>query len=175
MEIYKVSARQYGWIFATIAMGLIGASQLNSLLLRRYKSEQIIRIALLCQSITGALFFVGALTGKIELYSTVLLIFVFLCCQGFTFPNSSALSLAPFTTISGSASALLGAIQMGVGSLSSALVSVFSNQTTLPMAGVMGCCALGSFIILTVGRRSIAYKTNRLDVEEQSTDLISTM
>jgi len=34
MELFKVSERQYGWIFAMIAMGLIGASQLNSLFLK---------------------------------------------------------------------------------------------------------------------------------------------
>jgi DHA1 family bicyclomycin/chloramphenicol resistance-like MFS transporter len=54
MELYKVSEKEYGWIFAMVAAGLIISSQLNSLLLRRYKSEQIIRVALFCQSITGA-------------------------------------------------------------------------------------------------------------------------
>ncbi len=172
MELYKVTERQYGWIFAMIAMGLIGASQLNSLFLRKYKSEQIIRIALLCQSITGLLLFVGAIMGTIELYSTVFLIFIFLCCQGFTFPNSSALSLAPFTTIAGSASALLGAIQMCIGSLSTVLVSFLSNHTALPMTGVMACCAISSFLILNLGRRIIRYKTNIIEVEEQTADMI---
>jgi len=34
MEVYKVSERQYGWIFALIAMGLIGSAQINTLLLK---------------------------------------------------------------------------------------------------------------------------------------------
>jgi DHA1 family bicyclomycin/chloramphenicol resistance-like MFS transporter len=174
MELFKVSEKQYGWIFAMIAMGLIGASQLNSLLLRKYKSEQIIRVALFCQSITGLLLFVGAITGRIELFSTVFLIFIFLSCQGFTFPNTSALSLAPFTKIAGSASALLGAIQMGIGSLSSAMVSFLNNHTAIPMSGVMACCAICSFIILSFGRKIIRYKASVLDVEEQSAEMIST-
>ena len=53
MEIFHVTEKQYGWIFALIAMGLIGASQVNSLLLKNYTSEQLIRIALRCQSIIG--------------------------------------------------------------------------------------------------------------------------
>jgi len=174
MELYKVNQKQYGWIFAMIAMGLIGASQVNSLLLRKYKSEQIIRVALFCQSITGSLLFIGAITGRIELFSIIFLIFIFLCCQGFTFPNSSALSLAPFTAIAGSASALLGAIQMGIGSLATAIVSFLSNHTALPMTGVMACCAIMSFTILNFGRRIIRYKTNILDVQEQSAEMIST-
>jgi MFS transporter, DHA1 family, multidrug resistance protein len=174
MELYKVSEKQYGWIFAMIAMGLIGASQVNSLLLKTYRSEQIIRIALLCQSITGLLLFAGTLSGHIELFSTIFLIFIFLCCQGFTFPNSSALSLAPFTNNAGSASALLGATQMGIGALTTALVSFLNNHTALPMTGVMACCALSSFSILMIGRKIIRYKTTIEEVEEQSAEMIST-
>jgi MFS transporter, DHA1 family, multidrug resistance protein len=174
MELYKVSEKQYGWIFALIAMGLIGASQLNSLFLRTYTSEQIIRVALFCQSITGLLLFAGAITGKTELFSSIFLIFIFLCCQGFIFPNTSALSLAPFTTVAGSASALLGAIQMGVGSLITALVSVLNNHTALPMTGAMAGCAITSFTILNFGRKIIRYKTNALEVKEQTAELIST-
>jgi DHA1 family bicyclomycin/chloramphenicol resistance-like MFS transporter len=174
MELFKVSERQYGWIFAMIAMGLIGASQLNSLFLRKYKSEQIVRVALFCQSITGSLLFIGAITGRTELFSTIFLIFIFLSCQGFTFPNTSALSLAPFTTIAGSASALLGALQMGIGSLATVVVSFLSNHTELPMTGVMACCAITSFSILSFGRRIIRYKTNILEVEEQAAEMIST-
>ena len=115
MEIYKVSKQQYGWIFATIAMGLIISSQVNSLLLRKFTSEQIIRIALICQSVTGMLLFLGTFYHLTGLFSTIFLILIFLSCQGFTFPNSSALSMAPFSKNAGSASALMGAIQLGLG------------------------------------------------------------
>ena len=74
MELHHVTERQYGWIFALVAMGLIGSSQLNSVLLRSYKSEQIIRMALICQSITGVLLFTGVLLGAIELFSTIFFI-----------------------------------------------------------------------------------------------------
>jgi DHA1 family bicyclomycin/chloramphenicol resistance-like MFS transporter len=63
MELYKVNEKQYGWIFAIIAMGLIGASQLNSILLKTYKSEQIIRVALFCQNMAGMTFFFGLPAG----------------------------------------------------------------------------------------------------------------
>ncbi|PWT72152.1 MAG: Bcr/CflA family drug resistance efflux transporter [Bacteroidetes bacterium] len=173
MELYKVSEREYGWIFALIALGLIGASQLNSVLLKIYKSEQIIRVALLCQSITGLLLFGGTALGWMELHSTIFFIFIFLCCQGFTFPNSSALSLAPFTKTAGSASALMGGIQLSIGALMTALVSVLTNQTALPMTGVMAICALTSFTILFVGSRIIKYRASIMEVEEQSAEMIS--
>ncbi len=174
MELYKVSEKQYGWIFALIALGLIGASQLNSVLLKNYKSEQIIKVALLCQTITGLLLFTGHLLGWLELFSTIFFIFIFLCCQGFTFPNSSALSLAPFSRNAGSASALMGGIQMSIGAFTSAVVSILHNRTALPMTGVMACCALLSFSILMIGSRIIRYRASTEEVEEESVEMIST-
>ncbi|MHA4807193.1 Bcr/CflA family multidrug efflux MFS transporter [Flavitalea flava] len=155
MELFRVSEKQYGWIFALVALGLIGSSQLNSLLLKTYKSEQIIRVALFLQSITGITLFIGSLWGFLELFSTIFFIFIFLCCQGCIFPNSSALSLAPFSRNAGTASALLGGIQMSIGALVTVIVSALSNHTPLPMTGAMACCALLSFSILMTGSRKI--------------------
>ncbi len=173
MELYKVSEKQYGWIFAIIAMGLIGASQLNSVLLRNFKSEQIIKVALRTQSITGSLLFIFTLLGWLDLFSTIFFIFIFLVCQGFSFPNSSALSLAPFSRNAGSASALLGGIQMSIGALTSAIVSVLHNHTALPMTGVMAICAITSVTILTIGNRFIIYRASSIEVEEQSAEMIT--
>jgi len=80
MELFKVSEKQYGWIFALIAMGLIGASQINSLLLKNYTSEQIIKTALRCQSIIGAILVSVVLLGWSDLFFTIFMLFIFLCC-----------------------------------------------------------------------------------------------
>ena len=158
MELFHVTERQYGWIFAIIAMGLIGSSQLNSVLLRTYKSEQIIRVALFLQVATGLALLIGNLLGILELFSTIFLIFLFLCCQGCVFPNSSALSLAPFAHNAGTASALMGGIQMCIGALTSASVGWLSNQTAVPMAGVMAACAVAALTILLLGRKIIRFQ-----------------
>src|SRR5665647_1664562 len=115
MEIFRVNEKQYGWIFALIATGIISASQVNNIALKNNSSERIIKIALAFQSIIGILFAVLTFFSFSELYSSIFLIFLFLGCQGFIFPNASALCLAPFPHIAGSASALMGAIQMSIG------------------------------------------------------------
>jgi len=155
MQLYHVSEKQYGWIFAIIAMGLITASQVNTLLLRKYSSEQIIRVTLFCQCIAGIALVVGTYFNLLGLYSTIFLIWVFLSTQGFAFPNSSALCLAPFTRNAGTASALMGALQLGIGAISTALVSILNNGTAMPMAAVMCACAVTSFIVLIIGRSVI--------------------
>jgi DHA1 family bicyclomycin/chloramphenicol resistance-like MFS transporter len=172
MNIYKVSELQYGWIFGLIAAGLITSSQLNNLLLKRYNSAQIVNTTLLVQTMIGLLLFIGSAFHWLNLYSTILLIFLFLSCQGFSFPNSAALSLAPFTKEAGSASALMGALQMGFGALASALVGLVNNGTMLPMAGIMAGCALIGLVILGIGRKRVASKSRIEDVEEQAFEQI---
>jgi DHA1 family bicyclomycin/chloramphenicol resistance-like MFS transporter len=156
MDLYRVSEKQYGWIFAFVAMGLIGASQVNTILLRKYSSEQIIRVTLFCQSLAGLALVLGTWFHLLGLFSTIFLIWIFLSTQGFAFPNSSALCLAPFSKNAGTASALMGAIQLGFGAISTALVSIFNNGTPMPMAAVMCVCAISSFVVLLIGRRIIA-------------------
>ncbi|WP_347156701.1 multidrug effflux MFS transporter [Pontibacter chitinilyticus] len=165
MEIFHVNEKEYGWIFAFLSIGLIGASQVNSVLLRRYRSEQIIVGALICQLLIGAILVAGTLQGVLGLYSTIACIFLFLCCLGFTFPNASALSLAPFTKNAGSASALLGATQMGVGALATVILSLFSDHSAIPVAGTMAASTLVSLLILLAGQkiirtRGIHYQTD---------------
>lgn len=158
MKIFNVTEQQYGWIFGFLAAGLIMSSQLNNLMLRSFNSAQIIKTTLWTQSIIGVLFCVSSYMGWLNLYNTILFIFLFLCCQGFSFPNASALSLAPFRKEAGTASALMGAFQMGFGALAAALVGFLSNGTSLPMAGVMAGCAVFGLVILMLGLTNLERK-----------------
>jgi DHA1 family bicyclomycin/chloramphenicol resistance-like MFS transporter len=175
MELFRVSEKQYGWIFALIAMGLIGSSQINTVLLKNYTSEQLIKVALICQSIIGLILAGLSLFGWNELFVTIFLIFTFLCCQGFIFPNASALSLAPFGHNAGSASALMGAIQMCIGASASAAVSLLQNHSSLPMAGVMAGCAIAAFSVFSLGRKIITQGASTKAVEEEDVEMISTL
>lgn len=154
MDIFHVDKKTYGWIFALLSVAFIGLSQFNSLLLKKYSSENIIRVALSAQVIVGALFLAGNLAGWYGLPQTIFFIFLFLTCLGFTNPNAAALSLAPFTKNAGSASALLGAIQMGIGALAALAIGAFSNGTANPMIAIMAISSLAALLILIAGKRS---------------------
>ena len=172
MELFGTTEQQYGGIFALIAAGLITSSQLNNWLLKKYSSQQIVKATLAIQTIAGIVLFGATALGWLNLYSTIALIFVYLSCQGFNFPNSSALSMAPFTKHAGSASALMGAIQMGVGALASALVGLFIPHNALPMAGVMAVCVLLAWVLLFFSTRKTTFNARPEDVEEQTLDMI---
>ncbi len=162
MNLYGVTEQQYGWIFALIATGLITSSQLNTVLLKTYTSQQLMMLFLIIQASLGMLLFVGCYFDFLGLYGTIGLIFLYLSCQGFSFPNSAALSMAPFSKEAGSASALMGAIQMGFGSLAAALVGVLEATTSVPMAAVMASCTALGLVILLIGTQKI--RSNELEL-----------
>jgi len=175
IEFFKVSQQHYGWVFAFVASGLIGSSQLNSVLFKNYSSDQIIKAALLFQSTVAIILLGTAIIGIANVYSTIILIFLFLCCQGFIFPNASALSMAPFGHNAGNASALMGFIQMSLGAFMSAMVSVFHNNTILPMTGVMALCSISASLIYTLNKSKIVQLPTVELVEEEEVEMINTL
>lgn len=151
MNIFHVDKRTYGWIFAFLSVALIVLSQFNSRLLRRYTSDEIMRVALTGQVIVAAIFLIGAIAGWYGLGSTIALLFLFLTFLGFTYPNAAALALAPFDKNAGTASALLGTSQMGIGALASVAVSAFNNGTEVPLSAIIAGTSVLAIIILFTG------------------------
>ncbi|NOT76410.1 MAG: multidrug effflux MFS transporter [Cyclobacteriaceae bacterium] len=172
MKLYGVNEKQYGMIFAAIAAGLISSSQLNNIMLKKFTSEQIMRIVLILQSIIGIVLVTGTVLDVLGLYGTIFTIFLFLSCQGFSFPNSAALSMAPFSKEAGSASAIMGALQMGLGALSSAVVGLANAQSAIPLTIVMSGGALIGLLILLIGTKRMLVKPKELDVKEGCVDMI---
>nr|WP_315131655.1 multidrug effflux MFS transporter [uncultured Flavobacterium sp.] len=155
MTIFKVDPKTYGWIFAFMSLSFISASQLNSLLLRRFKSEQMIFGALITQTILSIIFLVAALNNRLGLYETIAFLFLFLACLGISNPNTAGLTLAPFSRNAGSASALMGAIQLGLGALASFVVGIFVIDSVVPMVVIMCITTITAFVILNIGKRNI--------------------
>jgi len=167
MNIYGVTETQYGWIFAILAGAMIGATQLNHFLLKKFRSDQIIKVTLWYQGVVGILLVVGVYYNWFTLIGLISFLFIFLTGQGLLGPNSAALSLAPFTKNAGSASALMGSWRIGAGAIISALVSIFHNQTAMPMVAVMCGCAVVSLIILYSGNTVVKHREKKLVLEQK--------
>ncbi len=155
MELHGVHQQTYGWIFALIAAGLITSSQINNLLLKKYKSDRILRTVITIQASLGIIMWIGSATHLFNLYGLIAIMMLFLSCQGFIFPNTAAMAMAPFTKHAGSAAALMGAFQMAMGALASALVGLFFNETIMPMVTVMLVFCLTGFTLLMIGQNRL--------------------
>jgi MFS transporter, DHA1 family, multidrug resistance protein len=153
MEIFHLDGKTYGWIFAGLSVGFIGAAQLSPLFMKKFSSQQIVYTALLCQAIVSVIFLLFSMQGESTLTSTIGYLFIYLCCLGFIAPNTSALALEPFRSNAGSASSLLGVSQMTLGALASTGISLFHATTTTPMILVMTIAAVLAVAILLSGKQ----------------------
>ncbi len=158
MEIFGVSEQVYGWIFAIIAMGIVGMSQVNVLLIKKFSNETVLFSALLALVIASLIFLLCSYMGWYNLYSVVGTMFVFLCCIGLSNPNSAALAMAPFGSKAGSAAAMLGFLQMAAGALASVCVGVLKAQQLFPVAGIFVGTSVIAMLILVIGSKNIVTK-----------------
>lgn len=155
MENYHVSPQMYGGIFALLSVGFIGGSQLNIWINKKYSSEQIFNVALSTLVVTAAVFLIGSVNNWFGLGATIIIFFVALSCLGLTNPNATALALAPFSKNVGSASALLGFLQIGVAGMASACIGLLNSSNSVPVAATMTATSILAFFVLRFGRKRI--------------------
>lgn len=150
LSYYGASESQFGWIFGLVASGIISASQVNNLVIKKFTSMQILRMALLAQFLICLFLSVGAKFGWLQLETNILLLFLILACQGFIFPNLTSLALQPFHQGAGAASAMMGAIQMAWGAICAALLGILFDGTPFTMAIIMLLCASVANILFSL-------------------------
>jgi MFS transporter, DHA1 family, multidrug resistance protein len=144
IELYGLSSTDYGWIFGANAFGLIGASQVNRLLLRRLTSDQVLLATTLVLAIVALVLAALAWTAIGGLWPLLVALFLYASIIGLTLPNSSALALLTQHQGVGAAAALLGVLQFGIGAAAALGVGALEDGTARPMGLVIGVCGLGS-------------------------------
>ena len=159
MDHFQLNEKLYGGVFALLSVGFIGGSQLNHLLTKQYANQQILKSILIVQAITAALFLLGAVNGWLGLTAVIIFLFVLLSCCGISYPNAAALCLMPFSKNAGSASALLGCIQIGIGGLISASVSMLKTDAITAMAIIMAATVFIALLILLSFKKVLNYRS----------------
>jgi len=164
IDKFHVGPRAYGLIFAGLACGFIGGSQLNHWLSRRYRSATIFTVAALCQTVLILVLVIGAFNDWYDLTANIVLLLLYLPFCGLAYPNAAATALSPFTRNVGSAAALLGFLQMGIGALASTGVGFLHAADTGPIYAVMAATAITGFAIVLAGRflEHNRFRLNRL-------------
>jgi MFS transporter, DHA1 family, multidrug resistance protein len=155
IDSFHVGPRGYGLIFAALAVSFIGGSQLNIWLTRRHADRKIFRVALICQNIVMPVILVGTLGGWYGLIANIVLLMLYLPCCGIAYPNAAAIALEPFSKNIGSASALLGFLQMSIGALASTGVGFLHASSALPIFVVMAATAVIGLLILLANERRV--------------------
>lgn len=172
MDMFHASEKKYGWIFAVVAAALITSSQFNSLALNTFNSRKILKTAFSIQISVGILFVLMAYLQVLNIYGTLIMTVCFIFCQGFIFPNASAFAMTPFGKNAGSASALLGFLQMMMGASSSALMGIFQKGSLVAMSMIMTAGAIIGFIIFTLGKNTYNQPAPPTLVAEEDLEMI---
>ncbi|MGS2741156.1 multidrug effflux MFS transporter [Sinomicrobium sp. M5D2P17] len=155
MKIYGVSESTFGWMFGMNACGFIAGSQCNRYLLNRFDAVELTRKTSFIQLILTVIFLIGVWRFELPLSVFAGLLFCILFLLGFINPNSTALSLRPFSNNIGSASAMNGSFKMGAGAAISALMGVMYDGTKFPMILLIFLMSFISFILLLMaGKKS---------------------
>ena len=149
IEHHGVTPTQYGLLFGLNAVAFIGAAQLNVRLCQRHGLPWVIRLGLAGYLAASALLLALTLAGVDRLEVLVALLFVAYGCLGLVAPTVPVLALDRHGAIAGTASALIGTVQMVCGALVMSLVSALGGHAhgALPMvAGVAGCALLAGLV-----------------------------
>lgn len=150
-EQYGLDEQQFALVFGTGAVGLIGGTQLNVRLLRTSTPGRVLRASLLVGLVAGLAQLAAALTGALGLLGVLLPLWLALAAVGTAFPNIPALALERHRATSGTAAALLGAVQFGVAAVVAPLVGVLGNDSRA-MAAVMTATTATALVVLLLAR-----------------------
>jgi DHA1 family bicyclomycin/chloramphenicol resistance-like MFS transporter len=159
---FGLSEQEFAYVFAAGAVGLIGATQLNLRLLRRWTPQRILTGSLIGALVAAALLAFFAMTGIGGLLGVLIPLWLVLTAVGLAMPNAPALALSRHGEAAGTAAALLGAVQFGVGALVAPLVGVFGAGAGAMAAVVLLGTAAANVVLWLVVR------PHRLPAEEPS-------
>jgi MFS transporter, DHA1 family, multidrug resistance protein len=148
---YGLDQQAFALVFGAGAIALIGATQFNVVLLRRFSPQAIVVWALVAASLFGTAF-VGLTVVQLGgLFGFVLPVWAILAAMGLVIPNAPAVALSRHPDAAGTAAALLGAAQFGLGAAVAPLVGVLGNdEFALAVVMTVGM-VVALFALLAVG------------------------
>jgi DHA1 family bicyclomycin/chloramphenicol resistance-like MFS transporter len=149
---FGLDEQQFGLLFGAGAFWLIAATQLNPLVLRRFEPQQVLVTGTVVGAVAGAALVVLAATDTGGLPAVVVSLWAVLFACGLALPNAPALALSRHGEAAGSAAALLGAVQFGVGALVSPVVGLLGNDAVAIGVVVVSALALALVVLVAVVR-----------------------
>ncbi|MBB4038526.1 DHA1 family bicyclomycin/chloramphenicol resistance-like MFS transporter [Microvirga flocculans] len=142
IEHFGLTPSQYSMVFASNAIAFIGSAQFNSTLMRRFGAERVVRVAISVFAALVTSLFLLTVIGIDRAYVLWGLLFVSFGCLGLVIPSTAVLALEEHGPVAGTASALMGTLQLSTGAVMIVLVSAFYDGTPLSMVSAIVICGL---------------------------------
>ena len=154
IELHGLAPEAYAILFGVNAAGLIAASQVNALLLRRISGRAILKAAMTFH-LAAALALLGFTLFMPQAFLPLAAcIFLVVSSYGFVGANATAAAMARADGNAGSASALTGILQFALAAVMGGLVGAFNDGSALPMALVILAASLSGTLVRLAARRA---------------------
>jgi DHA1 family bicyclomycin/chloramphenicol resistance-like MFS transporter len=163
---YGLDQQMFALVFGAGAVALIGATQINVVLLNRFSPQRILVWALAAALVAGLAFVAITATHTGGMFGFLLPVWAILAAMGLVIPNAPAVALARHQDAAGTSAALLGAAEFGIGAAVAPLVGVLGNDERALALVMTVSVALALLLLLSV--RSPAPVTEK--APRQATD-----
>ena len=137
ITLHGVSPQDFGLLFGLNAAGLIGASQVNLRLLRRFEGRRILTFALYANGAAALTLAAVTLWQGAPLVAVLAPLFLTIASLGFVTANAMAAAMSRAGAHAGVASALIGLMQFVLGAVAGGLVGALEDGTAAPMGLTM--------------------------------------
>lgn len=146
---YQLSEERFSLLFAVNASGLVVGNFLNGRLTKYYHYLTMAKYAsIILFTVTAVVFTIFYFQENPSYPATVISLVTIMFLIGFINPNATAASISPFTENTGTASALGGAVRMGVGAIVAAVMGVLPVISPMVMFTAMASLSLLTMIFL---------------------------
>jgi DHA1 family bicyclomycin/chloramphenicol resistance-like MFS transporter len=147
MGVHGLPAWHYSLLFASCAVIGIGLTQFSAPAMRILGTEKLVLVATTVCATASTALFVATLAGVAPLRIAMPLIWLTFAGLAFVGTPGTILALDPHGERAGTASALMGTIQFGLGAAGAGLVSLLFDGTAVPLTAMMAGCALVALAI----------------------------
>jgi DHA1 family bicyclomycin/chloramphenicol resistance-like MFS transporter len=150
IDHYGLSPTLFSLCFALNAASFFTFSQATGKLTARFGLARVIRVAVFGFAVATVILAVLMTLGADSLALMMALLFVGYGFLGVVIPAAAVLSLEHHGEIAGTASALMGSIQMVTGAAVMAVAGLFTNGAPQPMVIGIAACAVTAFLVTQI-------------------------
>ncbi|MEV0732477.1 multidrug effflux MFS transporter [Polymorphospora sp. NPDC050346] len=151
-EQYGMSEQGFAVVFGLGAIGLVAASQVNVVLLRYFRPARILAASVVAGALCALFLLLFAVTGFGGLPAILVPLWGVLATVALINPNAAALAMSRHGEAAGTAAALLGSAQFGVGAVAAPMVGAIGTGGGAMAAVVAASMVLALAALLLIVR-----------------------
>ncbi|WP_366657548.1 multidrug effflux MFS transporter [Fodinicurvata sp. EGI_FJ10296] len=151
IDVLGVHTANYGWLTLLTTSAYFAGATIARRQSGRWGMRRMVLIGAGCSCLGCALLVGAVATGIVTVVSMITPMMMLTLGIGLSMPGAMAGALTPFPHIAGSASALLGFLQMGLGSVALVIAGIMGQNTVLALAAIpTGAMIIGLTVFLTM-------------------------